>query len=84
MVRVADFEDYKAQCADCEEVLLNFVRIRDSDKQHRFIIKCPLCEGESWVIELTGDYFQKPPNRLLLDDITEDEEIYIVNMRKRW
>ena len=84
MVRVEDFEEYDVKCADCEELLLKMVKVRDSDRFYRMIVKCPFCEGESWVIELLGDYFQQPPNRLLLEDIDEGEDCDRVNMRKRW
>ena len=86
MVRVADFEEYPVKCADCDELLLNMVRVRESEKSYQMIIECPFCDGESWLMEFVGDYFQKPPKRLKLGKGgAEDRDgVIVTKMKRRW
>jgi hypothetical protein len=86
MVRVEDFEEYDVKCADCEELLLKMVKVRDSEKSYRMIIECPFCDGESWLIELVGDYFQQTPKRLKLGKGgAEDRDgVLVTKMKRRW
>lgn len=73
VIKVVDIEDVSINCADCDNVLLNLVRIRQSEKQQKLIVECPFCDGESWITELTGKYFQSPPEGLMIGEMDEEE-----------
>ena len=44
------------KCADCEKDLINIIKVRDSEKELKIKCLCDECEGESWILSLTGDY----------------------------
>ena len=74
VIKVEDLEDVEAKCADCDKALLQLVRIQKSEYKQKLIVECPFCNGESWIIELSGKYFQAPPEGLLLGEMEEQEE----------
>jgi len=82
-IKTEDFEDHTIKCADCEKDLLYMVRVRPSEKNYKIIVKCPFCESESWLVELTGDYFQKTPKSLLIEEMYEENDVLLIIMKRR-
>jgi len=74
VIKVADIKDVSVNCADCDSVLLKLVRVRQSEEQQKLIVECPFCDGESWITELAGKYFQSPPEGLMIGEMEEEEE----------
>jgi len=74
VIKVADLEDAEVKCADCEKTLLQLVRIKQSEEKQKLIVECPFCDGESWIVELSGKYFQAPPEGLMLGEMEEEED----------
>ena len=74
VIKVEDLKDVEVKCADCDKTLLMLVRIRPSEEKQKLIVECPFCDGESWITELSGKYFQSPPEELMLGEMEEEEE----------
>ena len=74
IIKAEDIKDVEVACADCDKVLLRLVRIRQSEERQKLIVECPFCDGESWIAELSGKYFQSPPEGLMLGEMEEEEE----------
>ena len=74
VIKIEDLEDVEVKCADCDKTLLQLVRIRPSEEEQKLVVDCPFCDGESWITELSGKYFQSPPEGLLLGEMEEEEE----------
>ena len=82
IVNIKDFKDLVVKCADCEKDLLHMVRVRDSEKNYKLIAKCPFCEGESWLQELIGDYFQRIPDGLQMETVSEEGDVLVYTMKR--
>ena len=74
VIKVEDLEDVEVKCADCDKTLLQLVRVQITEERQKLIVDCPFCDGESWLVELSGKNFQSPPEGLLLGEMEEDEE----------
>ena len=82
VIKYKDLEEVDITCADCEEQIFHLLKIKPTDKTNKLIVKCPFCEGESWLIDITGEYFQKSPDDLIVDEMYEDEEdVMIITMK---
>ena len=82
VIKYKDLEEIDITCADCEEQIFHLLKIKPTDKTNKLIVKCPFCEGESWLIDITGEYFQKSPDDLIVDEMYEDEEgVMIIRMK---
>ena len=82
VIKYKDLEEVDITCADCEEQIFHLLKIKPADKTNKLIVKCPFCEGESWLINITGDYFQKSPDDLVVDEMFENEDgVMIINMK---
>ena len=82
IIIVEDLEYKEVTCADCEEPLLNLLRKSKSDKKCRLLVNCPYCGGQSWLIEMIGDYFQAPAEGLGLGSMDENNDTFILDMVK--
>ena len=76
------FEDKIIKCADCEADLLKMVKVADSDNKFSISATCPLCDGSSWTIDLSGKYYQAASDGFLVRDITEQDIKFVVEMIK--
>jgi len=74
VIKVEDLEDVEVKCADCDKALLQLVRVQQSEEKQKLVVECPFCDGESWIVELSGKYFQAPPEGLMLGEMEEQEE----------
>lgn len=84
MVNLQDFKDQDVTCADCEKTLLRLVQVRSSEKKYKVIVKCPFCEGQSWLTDLVGDYFKQPAKKLRIGEIEEEEDnVLLVTMERQ-
>ena len=61
VIKVDELEDIEVKCADCEKTLLQLVRVQQTEEKKKLIVDCPFCDGESWLVELSGKNFQSPP-----------------------
>ena len=80
-LRVEDIEHFEVQCADCEEHLYNLVKLRNGDKRVWLIVKCPFCDGESWTIDIHGEYLQAPPEDLIVEEVWQEEETFYISLK---
>ena len=73
------------QCADCKMDLMQFVKIRESDRENKFKIICPeeKCEG-SWEVEIIGDCVYTSPEGMSVGHMELDEEtgVMIIQVNK--
>ena len=76
----SDLQELNINCADCDKLLLKMVRSRKTEEVQKLIINCPFCNGQSWMQELVGKYYQSAPDGLLLGDMEENDDLYELNM----
>ena len=82
VIKYKDLQEVLIECADCEKELFKMLRIKPSDKVNKLLVKCPFCEGQSWLHELDGEYFQTSPDDLIVDEMYEDEDgVMIITMK---
>lgn len=76
----SDLKELNIKCADCDKTLLLMVRSRKTEEVQQLIVNCPFCEGQSWMQELVGKYYQTAPEGLLFGGMDEKEGLYKLNM----
>ena len=79
-VNPEDVKELNIDCADCNKPLLKMICVRNTDKIQKVIVNCPYCEGQSWMNDLVGDYFQAPPEGLQLGEVEENEGMFKLTM----
>ena len=69
------------ECADCKMALIQFVKVRESDKEHKFKVLCPnkKCEG-SWEVEIIGDCVYTTPKELMIGNMDLNEETGVMTI----
>tara|TARA_R110002051_G_scaffold256769_1_gene315842 strand:+ start:1090 stop:1350 length:261 start_codon:yes stop_codon:yes gene_type:complete len=69
------------QCADCDMRLMEFIKIRESNKEHKFKVLCPgeKCEG-SWEVEIIGDCVYNTPEGLVIENMNLNEETGVMTI----
>ena len=80
-IRVEDIQHVEIKCADCEEHIYNLVKLKPSEKELCLIIKCPFCDGESWMHDIHGEYLQAPPEDLIVEEVWQEEEIFYISLK---
>tara|TARA_Y100000593_G_scaffold95037_1_gene198665 strand:+ start:179 stop:445 length:267 start_codon:yes stop_codon:yes gene_type:complete len=76
------FEDKVIKCADCDADLLKMVKVADSDNEFSISANCPLCGGSSWVIDLSGKYYQAAVDGFVIGEATEEDGKFTVEIIK--
>jgi hypothetical protein len=72
-------EEVNIKCVDCEKIILQMVKTKDSENILYLIVSCPFCEGESWSTRLEGRHYQKTVKGTKIDDlvVVDNENILI-------
>tara|TARA_R110000824_G_scaffold14985_6_gene63390 strand:- start:237 stop:530 length:294 start_codon:yes stop_codon:yes gene_type:complete len=81
VIKYKDLEEVNIQCADCQEEIFKLLRVAPSKKENKLIVECPFCDGESWLIDVTGDYFQASPEDILVDEVYERDGVIIIELK---
>ena len=76
----SDLQELDIKCADCDKTLLKMVCSRKTEETQKLIINCPFCNGQSWVQELVGRYYQTAPDGLVLGNMEENDGLYELTM----
>ena len=77
---LSDLQELDIKCADCDKLLLKMVRSRKTEQVQKLIINCPFCDGQSWMQELVGKFYQTAPDGLLLGNMEENDGLYELTM----
>tara|TARA_Y100000593_G_scaffold28444_1_gene56744 strand:+ start:10357 stop:10653 length:297 start_codon:yes stop_codon:yes gene_type:complete len=80
VIKYKDLEEIDIKCADCEEDLFKLLRVACTSKKNKLIVECPFCDGRSWTVEVEGDYFQAPPDDLIVYEVYEKDGIIVIEL----
>ena len=70
-------------CADCEEVILQMRKVKDTEDVFNLTVSCPFCEGESWSTELKGKHYQQTVDGTRVEEFIQvDEKSFLIKFVK--